>query len=138
MLPHINQRNFDKIRKAFISSQIYPRIIFLGSHGSAIYRIVGKNSESDYDLEIVLDVPEPTDLSEIREIIDKLKMKIECQLRYLNEISGNGLIRKTKYKLFMYFVYANGITLLGQNIYHDLIRNIKEKDAKESFILSAQ
>jgi hypothetical protein len=85
-----------------------------------------------------LDTPKSGDLEKIKKILDHIDLKIECQLRYVNEITETGLISKTKYKLFMYIVYANGITLIGQNIYSELVDSIKAADIKDSLALSAQ
>jgi hypothetical protein len=38
----------------------------------------------------------------------------------------------------MYFAYANGICLIGRNIYRELLKNISVDNLKRSFLISAQ
>jgi hypothetical protein len=94
-----------KIRKLFLSSNLSSRIISLIVHGSSIYKPLYFNEEDrDIDLELILTKPKKNDLLEIKNIIDCLVVKIECQLRYLGEIKKEGsLIFLSSYKIFYVF-----------------------------------
>lgn len=133
-----NKQEFSFLKNAFEQSAIMPRIIGLIVHGSSLYYPLALGEkDSDIDLELVLMSDDSVDLKNIRDIVKSSKVRVECQLRYLNEIDG-GLIFQSMYKLFMYFAYANGISLIGKNIYKELVQNIPEKDVKKSILLSAQ
>jgi len=38
----------------------------------------------------------------------------------------------------MYYAYANGICLIGKNIYTELIKQLKEEDVKRSILITTQ
>jgi hypothetical protein len=133
-----NKQEIAFLKNAFERSAIMPRIISLIVHGSSLYYpLAFGEKDSDIDLELILTSDHSTDLKNIREIVKSSTVRVECQLRYLDEIKS-GLIFQATYKLFMYFAYANGISLVGENIYDQLIQNIAEKDVKQSILLSAQ
>lgn len=93
---------------------------------------------SDIDFELVLSSFEIDDYAQIQQIIKTEKIRVECQLRYFDELTNpDGLIKKTNYKIFMYFAYANGLCLLGENIYKNLIKTLADDDVKKSLLLSA-
>jgi len=133
-----NLKESDQIKNAFLESTISNRIIFLGRHGSSLYKKVTLEIESDFDLELILDRSETNDFATIKSVLDMLPFKIECQLRYRNEIEKNGLIDLTSYKIFMYLVYANSISLIGENIYKQIVKNVSQKDVRKSFLISSQ
>ena len=135
----INQDKFIEFKKNFLNSSISARIVCLLVHGSSLYHKVTKNNEKDIDLELILDTPMKDDYLVIKEILDKVKIKTECQLRYLEEIiSKDNLIHITSYKIFMFFAYSNAYCLIGNNIYRELINKIPEDKIKQSLLISAQ
>lgn len=134
-----NQINtlISRLKKVF-ENAFGSRIVCLIHHGSSVYKGID-NEFSDIDLELVLLKNEIKDYEIVKNIIKNSKIKIECQLRYLSEITNSqSLIANTKYKMFMYFAYSNGICLLGKNIYQDLINNLSDNEIKKSLLISAQ
>lgn len=126
-----------KLKNAF-ENNFGSRIICLIHHGSSIYKDID-NELSDIDLELVLSKFKDKDYQLIQNIVKSSKIKIECQLRYLSELTDSqGLITNTSYKIFMYFAYSNGICLLGKNIYQDLIDKLSDDEVKKSLLISAQ
>lgn len=135
----INHKQFKIIRDAFLKSSIFPRITCLIVHGSSLYYKIESKSERDIDLELILNKPHPRDYFVIKEILDKVGLKIECQLRYLDEIKlSQSMIHITSYKIFMFFAYSNGHCLIGDNIYKKLVKKISNKKIKQSLLISAQ
>jgi hypothetical protein len=133
-----NKQEIVFLKNAFEQSAIMPRIASLIVHGSSLhYPLTPGEKDSDIDLELILTSDCSTDLNNIREIVKSSTVRVECQLRYLDEIKS-GLIFQSAYKLFMYFAYANGASLIGENIYEQLVRGISEIDVKRSILLSAQ
>ncbi|MCX6739427.1 MAG: hypothetical protein NT098_05280 [Candidatus Parcubacteria bacterium] len=122
----------------FVASTISSRIMFLGNHGSSLYKKIEQNSESDIDLELVLSVPEIGDYLEILKLLKQIPVKIECQLRYYSEFENNQLVDLSNYKLFMYFEYANGITLIGKNVYKEISERISSESYAKSLLISMQ
>lgn len=135
-----NKKIILDIKKSFQNSKLNSRIICLIIHGSSLFYPLNNNHlNSDIDLELILEKPEPEDYQIIKNIINKSKIKIECQLRYLEEIENQkSLIFLSHYKIFMYFAYANGICLIGKNIYRNLVKDISYKTIEESLLISAQ
>lgn len=128
-----------KLKKLFKSNFTKNRIIFLGVHGSSRYNALAPNYTSDIDLELILDKVQPVDLLSIKEILSVIPVKIECQIRSIFEIENSkSLVHRTNYKTFMYFAYANSITLLGKNVYKKLINKFTEKEYRDSFLITIQ
>lgn len=121
-----------------IEEQFGQRIVCLIHHGSSLFA-TKRDRPSDIDLELILDRREAGDEKKIREIGLGYKIPVGCQMRYLDEIvNPRGLIKKTGYKTFMYFTYANGETLLGRNIYKQLVNELKDQEVRDSLLISAQ
>ncbi len=137
-IPKENKEYVTKFRNA-INKNFGNRIVFLGLHGSSRHNALAPDYISDIDLELILDIVKPTDLSKIKNIVLGVPVKVECQVRSYFEIQNNkSLIHKTKYKIFMYNAYANGITLLGKNIYKELIKKFNNKQYKDSLLFNIQ
>lgn len=118
--------------------QFGQRIVCLVHHGSSLFASE-RNIPSDIDLELILERREVGDEKKIKEIGFGYKIPVGCQMRYLDEIiDPEGLIKKTGYKIFMYFAYSNGKTLLGKNIYKQLVNGLKDQEVKDSLLISAQ
>lgn len=133
-----NNEEINYLRIAFSSSELMPRIVSLIVHGSSLYYpLAFGEKDSDIDLELILDHDEQCDMMIISNIIKQSKVRVECQLRYIDEIKS-GLIFQAKYKLFMFHAYSNGCVLIGENIYNQLINHISEGDIKNSILLSLQ
>ncbi len=137
-IPFPNRHYIKAYKEAFKKSKIHENIKCLIVHGSSLFKPFS-NDFSDIDLELVLKKHSNDDYKIIKEIIQNSSVPTECQLRYTNELTDpKGLIQYTKYKIFMYFAYSNGITLIGNNIYKDLCKKIDDKTAKFSLLLTAQ
>lgn len=133
-----NAKLIKQIKNEFSQSAFADRIACLTVHGTALY-LDKQNIDSDLDLELVLTEPRPNDLPYLKRILDIFDKKIECQLRYLEEISdATKLISRTKYKIFMYYAYANGLCLLGKDIYRKLTRKVKIQDYRQSLLITTQ
>lgn len=133
-----NAKLIKQIKNEFSQSAFADRIVCLIIHGTALY-LDKKNINSDLDLELVLTEPLPNDLLVLKNIITGFDKKIECQLRYLDEINDDTkLISRSKYKIFMYYAYANGLCLLGKNIYKTLIRKFNIQDYRQSLLITTQ
>jgi len=141
MLDNIPLPNRDFIslyKHEFESSLLSDRIECLIVHGSSLYKPF-INEFSDIDLELILKKPKKNDYHIIKCIIKKNTIPTECQLRYLNEISDiKGTIYQTKYKIFMYYAYSNGLCLIGNNVYQKLIKNLSGKTVKQSLLITIQ
>lgn len=114
------------------------RVIFVGWHGSSLFkRVAVKRVDSpDLDIELILDKPTIQDAERLRNILNSQDKNVSIQLRYLDEIRGlESVINRSKYKLFMCFAYANARTLFGNNVYVDLIRKLKKRDVIESLFM---
>lgn len=132
-----NRKIISDIKRRFRESKLGPRIVCLIVHGSSLFYPLDSNS--DVDLEMILKNPQEKDYKIIKEIISQTRVKIECQLRYLKEIeTKKSLIAFSSYKVFMYLAYANGVCLLGRNIYKDLTKTISDEAVKKSLLISAQ
>jgi len=126
-----------KIKTGF-SEKFGNRIVCLIHHGSSVYQEIN-SPISDIDLELVLDRHEQGDYRLVREIISDKEIKVECQLRYLNELTNSdGLINRSSYKIFMFFAYANGTCLIGNNFYKKLSGELEPKEVIRSLLISAQ
>jgi len=128
------------IKKEFQTSKLKSKIVCLIIHGSGFfYQLDDNKSDSDIDIELVLSRQNQNDYQIIKGIVLRSKLRIECQLRYLNEVeTKKSLISFSSYKVFMYFAYANGLCLIGKNIYKDLIKNIPYETIKKSLLISMQ
>jgi len=137
-IPVDNRKIIEQLKEDFTNSLLVPRIRCLIVHGSSLFQEDG-DGNSDIDLELVLAYHIRVDIDLVKEIIIKNKVKAECQVRYVNEITDDrGLILRTGYKIFMYFAYSNGITLIGDNIYVNLIKRLTGKMVKRSLLISIQ
>lgn len=115
------------------------RIVYLGLHGSSRYHPIFSVGISDIDLELILDEVFADDLSRVRSIVADAPLKIECQVRSLEEIEDqNSIIAQTHYKIFMFWAYRNAITLIGSNPYVTLVGNFTDEDYSRSLLLSIQ
>ncbi len=124
--------------KSSFEKSFKSRIVCLIHHGSSLYKDIN-NEPSDIDLELVLSRYEKNDYLLIQKILKRFGVNVECQLRYLWELTNaQGLISNTSYKIFMYFAYSNGICLLGENIYKNLIKKLTDEEIKDSLLISAQ
>lgn len=137
-IPLPNRDHIKSLQQAFKSSPLCPNISCLIVHGSSLYKPFS-NQFSDIDLELILKKPAPNDYQTIAKIVTSFSVPVECQLRYQDEIvNQNGLIFKTRYKIFMYYAYKNGITLIGHNLYSKLIDYINPSILKKSLLISTQ
>jgi hypothetical protein len=133
-----NEEEILSLKDAFQRSTLFSRIISLVVHGSSLYYpLTYEERDSDIDLELILSSVQSEDMEHVRSIVQLSRTRVECQLRYWGEIK-QGLIFQSAYKLFMYFAYANGVSLIGKNVYKELINNISEKEVKKSILISAQ
>lgn len=138
MIPNNNQKYIEILISSF-KKNFSKRIIFLGLHGSSRYSSLAPNYTSDIDLELILDTVKPEDIVIVKEIISEISVKVECQIRSIYEIGDtNSLIHKTEYKIFMYHAYANSITLIGKNIYKNLLGKFTKKQYKDSLLINIQ
>jgi len=134
-----NRKFFLELRDSFIRSDLYPRIVCLIAHGSSLFKRIEEDDNSDVDVELVLSKPRRGDYFAIKSIVGQTETAVECQLRYFDEIKRKiSLIRKSNYKLFMYFAYSNGFCLIGNNVYRRLANDLSIKDVKKSLMISAQ
>lgn len=134
-----NKKAILKLRSLFFSSNLNSRIKCLIVHGSCIYQEIIDDRYTDIDLELILTSSSPRDYLILKSILKKSPIKVECQLRYLDEITlKDNVIKLSSYKLFMYFAYANGVCLLGENIYQKLINDLTDLEIKQSLLISIQ
>lgn len=133
----MNSSERNKIIDSFKNSGLLPRIVFLGNHGSSLYKEIKKESESDFDIEIILDNPQSDDCLTIKNIVKAFPFRAECQLRYESELN-TGMIKASSYKVFMYYVYAHSELLLGKNLYADLVGELDNLAIRKSLLISAQ
>lgn len=134
-----NKREILKIKRFFIQSALKPRIVSLIVHGSALFNDIASRRSADIDVELILSESQANDILHIKKIINKIEVPVECQFRYLNEIKpDHGLIRLSLYKIFMYFAYSNGLCLVGNNIYSQLIKKISKEEVRKSILISLQ
>lgn len=127
------------IKRLFSSSPLNERVVSLIVHGSCLYREVPDNGYTDIDLELVLTDQKDDDYQTIKNILTQIKIKTELQLRYKSEIeNSDNLIRTLGYKLFTFYAYANGICLIGENIYLQLIKTLDSKQVKHGILISVQ
>lgn len=99
-IPNPNRGHIEFLKKAFEASDFYPNIECLIVHGSSLYKPFSSEF-SDIDLEIILRQNTVNDYQIIKSITKSSPIPTECQLRYRDEITDpNGLILKTKYKIF--------------------------------------
>jgi len=142
-ISHIKYRQtieqIKKIKKQFILEPFYPRIACLIVHGSALYYPIPNNDDADIDVELVLKTRESDDNVRLKKLVEKFEVKVECQLRYMDEIRDEfGLITRSRYKIFMYFAYSNSLCLIGRNVYSRLICRLKEEEIRQSLLISIQ
>lgn len=134
-----NLNNFNNITKGFVDSTISNKILSLIAHGSGLFYNFEDKPYLDIDLELILDDQDDHDMEIIKNILVQFDFRIECQVRYINEITNsNSTIMRSSYKIFMYYAYANGITLIGKNIYQELLPELKNADVNKSLIISMQ
>ena len=134
-----NRQAILKIKRLFSLSPLNKRITSLIVHGSCLYREVPDNGFTDIDLELILTKQMDDDYQTIKNILSQIKIKTELQLRYKSEIeNSNNLIRTLGYKLFTFYGYANGICLIGDNIYQQLIKTLDSKQVKHGILISVQ
>ncbi len=138
MIPNHNQKYIEILTNSF-KNNFGKRIIFLGLHGSSRHSSLEPNYTSDIDLELILNTVKPEDMETVKEIISTVSVKVECQIRSIYEITDtHSLIYKTEYKIFMYHAYANSITLIGKNIYKNLLGEFTNKQYKDSLLINIQ
>ena len=138
-IPTQNQKYIDIIKKEFEVSLIKPNIVSLIVHGSSLFQSLTERPYSDIDIELILIKQTEEDYTIIKEIVGRLPIRMEVQLRYINEITNkHGVILSSYYKIFMYYAYANGYCLIGENVYKKLISELKEKEVKHSILISLQ
>ncbi len=136
-----NKKIIRLIRRCFLESSIYPKIKNLIIHGSGLYQKIDQADKyHDIDLELILEnTPSSRDVKIIRDIITSFPIKIECQIRSIKEISDKkSLIFISGYKIFMYYAYANGISLIGKNIYKKIIKKFTLDEFYRSSRIQAQ
>lgn len=134
-----NRHTILEIKRLFSSSPLNERVVSLIVHGSCLYREVPDNGFTDIDLELILAEHKEEDYQTIKKILSHIKIKTELQLRYKSEIENSyNLIRTLGYKLFTFYAYANGICLIGENIYQQLIKTLDPIQVKHGILISVQ
>lgn len=143
-----NSFELDSVKNVFSRSSFRDRIACLIAHGSSLFTEIPNETETyrDIDLELILDQEDGLqylDYMEVKELIKEIealtKKRVELQLRYSDEISNEDrLILDTGYKIFMYYAYANGQVLIGENIYKGLTSKLSKYKVDESLKLHIQ
>jgi hypothetical protein len=138
-LPSFNEPVIRSLKSAFKDSSLSSRIVCLIVHGSSLYRPLNENPNADIDLELVLCEAAEGDAFAIRALVCQSPIKVECQYRYLCEITTQeGLLRRSQYNLFSFFAYRNSICLLGSNIYTALAHSLSSDEVRQSLVISTQ
>jgi len=106
-----NRNEILELKQKFLNSNVSSKIVSLIVHGSSLYKVITKEEKDrDIDLELILYNQEQEDLESIKDIISSFPIKVECQLRYLDEIEviiGNSLIFLSSYKIVHSTSYCN-------------------------------
>ena len=135
----MNRKVFNRITEQFRESSLFHRVVSLIVHGSTLFSPARIHADKDIDLELILDNYFDNDYKVIKRILHHFKIPIECQIRYKNEIQDNSsLIWRSGYKIFMFFTYSNGICLIGENIYKNILAKIPAKLLERSLLISMQ
>lgn len=138
-VPSFNKPLIRSLKSSFEHSPFSSRIVCLIVHGSSLYRPLDENLNADIDLELVLSEAAEGDAQAIRALVCQSPIKVECQYRYLREITTQeGLLRRSQYNLFSFFAYRNSVCLLGSNIYTGLADSLSSDEVRQSLVISTQ